>query len=51
MARKPTQTQTITPAMDYKAHETTYRGFLTFVKWAIVGLAVLVVALYFIIRP
>lgn len=41
----------ISSAMDYKAHEATYRGFLTLSKWSIGILAVIAVALYFIVRP
>lgn len=51
MARKPTEAEYIPPAMDYKAHEATYRGFLNLVKWAIVAIAVSLVVLYFLVRP
>ena len=37
--------------MDYAQHEKTYNGFLTGVKWTAIGLAVLIIILYFIIRP
>ena len=37
--------------MDYAQHEATYNGFLTAVKWSIIGLAVTVVILYFLINP
>lgn len=37
--------------MDYAAHEANYRGFLNMVKWGVVFLAVLVIALFFIINP
>lgn len=29
----------------------TYAGFMKLTKWSIIGLAILVVALYFIIQP
>jgi hypothetical protein len=53
MAKKSaTQTAEFIPnAMDYKAHEDTYRAFLNLVKWSIVAIAVIVVALFFIVRP
>lgn len=37
--------------MDYAQHEATYNGFLKAVKWGCIGMAVLLVALYFIIQP
>ena len=52
MAKKPAQTKTtesadeIPPAMDYAQHEATYEGFLTLVKWTIVALLIVLVALY-----
>ena len=47
----PAQTEYVSSAADYKEHEETYRGFLGMLKWAIIGLAILVVVLYFVIRP
>lgn len=38
-------------AMDYPAHEATYGGFLSLVKWGIVTLAIMVIALYVLINP
>lgn len=46
-----TETEHVSEAMDYKQHEATYRGFLNLSKWSIVIIAVIVVALYFIVRP
>lgn len=38
------------PAMDYREHVTTYRGFLKLVQWAIVFLAVLLILMaYFLV--
>lgn len=37
--------------MDYEQHEATYNRFLGLVKWTIIGLAVAVVILYFLIKP
>ena len=37
--------------MDYAQHEATHNGFLTAVKWSIIGLAVTVAILYFLINP
>jgi hypothetical protein len=34
------------PDMDYAQHEATYRGFMFMVKWGIVSMAFVVVALY-----
>ena len=36
----------VSPAMDYAQHNATYRGFLMMVKWGIISLAFVVVALY-----
>lgn len=36
---------------DFEAHEATYHGFLSMVKWSIIGMAVLMVALYFLVQP
>ncbi len=44
MARKPT-------ADDFKEHERTYDGFIRFGKWSVVALAIMMVALYFLINP
>jgi len=33
-------------AMDWRQHEATYTGFMEFVKWSIVAMALVVVALY-----
>ena len=41
----------VSPAMDYKAHEATYRGFLNLSKWAITVIAVILVFLYFVVKP
>ena len=51
MAKKPTETTYSPPAMDYAEHEATWAGFTNLVKWMIIGLAVLVVFLYVVIRP
>ena len=37
--------------MDYAQHEKTYSGFLTGIKWTAIGLAVLIIILYFVIPP
>jgi len=34
------------PAMDYPQHEATYRGFLNLVKYGIINMAFVVLALY-----
>ena len=39
------------PAMDYKMHEATYKGFLRLLKWSIGAIVVSLVALYFIVNP
>jgi len=48
MAKKPAAAHAdeLPPAMDYAQHEGTYRGFLAMVKWGIVSMAFLVLALY-----
>ena len=37
--------------MDYAQHEATYNGFVAGVKWTVLGLAVMIIVLYFLIRP
>lgn len=37
--------------MDYAQHEVTYEGFITGAKWVVIGLAVTLVILYFLIQP
>jgi hypothetical protein len=39
----------LSPAMDYAAHHATYAAFISMVKWSILALGVLTVALYFFI--
>ena len=52
MAKKPTtDTTTISAEMDYAAHEATWSGFTQLLKWSIIGLSILVVFLYIVIRP
>jgi hypothetical protein len=41
----------VPPAMDYKEHERTYKGFMIATKWSVIATAVLIVLLYFLIRP
>lgn len=36
---------------DFEAHKATYNGFLSMVKWSIIGLVVVLVALYFFVNP
>lgn len=50
MADKP-EAEHISTAMDYKAHENTYRGFITLSKWTIAVLVVVLIVLYFIVNP
>jgi hypothetical protein len=38
-------------AMDYAQHEKTYNGFVQGVKWSVIGTAVLVIILYFLVNP
>lgn len=52
MAKKPTTDVTYSPpAMDYAEHEATWHGFTSLVKWSMVALAILLIALYAIVRP
>jgi hypothetical protein len=46
-----TEVESVSPAMDYKAHEATYQGFLRLTKWAIGIIAVVLVILYFVVKP
>lgn len=48
MAKKPAPAATheLPPAMDYAQHEATYAGFITLVKWSILALVFVVLALY-----
>lgn len=41
--------QEIPPAMDYAAHNATFRGFTQMVKWAIIVSGITMVALYFFV--
>jgi hypothetical protein len=56
MARKPASTTThheieeIPPEMDYAQHEATWNAVTTLVKWSIVALLIIMVALYFFIE-
>lgn len=36
---------------DFEAHKVTYSGFVSIVKWAVISMAVVLVALYFIVNP
>jgi len=47
----PASVGTISSAMDYAEHESTYHKFTGLVKWAIVITAVVVVFLYVVIHP
>lgn len=38
-------------AMDYAEHEKTYNGFIAAVKWSVLGTAVLMIILFFVIQP
>jgi hypothetical protein len=55
MAKRPAKTTTtqdtaeIPPAMDYAAHNATYHGFTTLLKWSIAATAILMVSLYFFV--
>lgn len=55
MAKQTTQTlhatQELPPAMDYAEHERTYNGFITVTKWSIVAMVVMIVFLFFAIKP
>lgn len=51
MAKRPSDITYIPPEMDYAEHEATWRGFVNLVKWSIVGLAVLLIVLYILVRP
>jgi hypothetical protein len=51
MANKTTDTETISDAMDYAQHHATWHTFGNLIKWSIIGLAVLVLVLYFFINP
>ena len=56
MAKRPANTtaahdvEDVPPAMDYAAHNATYSGFMTLLKWTIAALGVTAVALYFFIE-
>ena len=49
MAKKPATapaTQELPPAMDYAQHNGTYSGFMSMLKYAIIALLLIVLALY-----
>jgi Bacterial aa3 type cytochrome c oxidase subunit IV len=41
----------VSTTMDYKAHEATYRGFLNMAKWTVAVIAVILIVLYFVVKP
>lgn len=51
MAHDTHDTETISAEMDYAQHNATWGVFTNLIKWGIISLAVLVVALYIFIRP
>jgi hypothetical protein len=48
MAKKPAKAavEELPPAMDYAQHNATYEGFMQMLKWGIVALLLIVLALY-----
>ncbi|MFY8030619.1 MAG: aa3-type cytochrome c oxidase subunit IV [Devosia sp.] len=49
MAKKPAKAavvEDLPPAMDYAQHNATYEGFIQLIKWGIVAVALIVLALY-----
>jgi len=53
MAKKPVTAGaelTDIPAMDYAEHERTYKGFVELLKLCILGAAILMVGLYFVVQ-
>ena len=49
MAKKPAAkaaVEELPPAMDYAQHNATYEGFMQMLKWGIVALGLIVLALY-----
>ena len=51
MNNESTTATQVSSAQDYRDHEATYNAFMAAVKWSIISVAVLVVFLYFVIRP
>jgi hypothetical protein len=50
-AAAPAHVEELPPEMDYKAHEATWKAFTNVTKWSIIGLAITLVLLYFIVQP
>jgi len=48
MAKKPAKAavEDLPPAMDYAQHNATYEGFMQMIKWGIIAMALIVLALY-----
>jgi hypothetical protein len=46
---EPTPALVNESAMDYTAHEKTYAGFIAGTKYSVIGMAILMVSLYFFI--
>ncbi len=44
-------TETISADMDYAQHDATWRMFGNLIKWGVIVLVVLVLALYIVINP
>jgi hypothetical protein len=38
-------------AHDLAQHQATYDGFVNLIKWAVGGIAVLLIILYFVVKP
>lgn len=39
------------PGHDYAEHERTYHGFMALTKWSVIGLAIFMVILFFLVNP
>jgi len=51
MADHATDHETISADMDYAQHDATWGVFANLIKWGIIGLTILVIALYLVIQP
>ena len=51
MADHATDHETISADMDYAQHDATWGMFANLIKWGIIVLVVLVIALYLVIQP
>ncbi len=51
MANNTVSASYVSSADDFKEHQETYRTVMRMTKWTVIGLAIVLVLLYLVIRP